>query len=273
MNEKHEKIEVFGSTIFTKQITQKAPRTNAPTLVFLHEGLGSVELWRDFPQQLCEATGLEGFLYDRRGYGKSSPLLGEQGVDYLNVEAWNVLPNILSTVGIKNVILVGHSDGGSIALLYASKFPSQVVGVISEAAHVFIEETTLRGVRNAQLSYELTGLRSRLARYHGEKTPEMFNSWSRTWLSEDFRNWNIEQHLSNVVCPVLAIQGVEDHFGTERQLRSIVDRTGGRAEELLIHGCAHTPHSQATEDVLSAMQKFIEGVMAELGMKRQGVSK
>jgi len=242
MTENCKEIEVLGSTIFTKQITQHASRANTPTLVFLHEGLGSVELWREFPKQLCEATGLEGFLYDRQGY----------------------VPAILNAVGIKNTILVGHSDGGTIALLYAAKFPNKVAGVISEAAHVFVEEETIRGVRNAQLSYELTGLRSRLARYHGEKTSDMFKNWSRTWLSNSFRNWNIEKYLSKVLCPVLAIQGVEDHFGTERQLRSIVDRTAGRAEELLIYGCAHTPHSQAPKDVLPAMRNFVKGILGEM---------
>ncbi len=264
MTENKKDIKVFGSTIFTKRITQAASRADAPTLVFLHEGLGSVELWRDFPQQLCKTTGLDGFLYDRQGYGKSSPLSNECGPDYLNVEAWDMLPAILNAVGIKNTILVGHSDGGTIALLYAAKFPNKVSGVISEAAHVFVEEETIRGVRNVQLSYELTGLRSRLAQYHGEKTSAMFKNWSRTWLSNSFRNWNIEKYLSKVLCPVLAIQGVEDHFGTERQLRSIVDRTAGRAEELLIYGCAHTPHSQAPKDVLPAMRNFVKGILTEM---------
>lgn len=264
MTENKKNIKVFGSTIFTKRITQAAARANAPTLVFLHEGLGSVELWRDFPQQLCETTSLDGFLYDRQGYGKSSALSQHRGADYLHIEAWDMLPAILDTVGIKKAILVGHSDGGTIALLYAAKFSDKVLGVISEAAHVFVEEETIRGVRSAQLSYELTGLRSRLARYHGEKTPDMFQNWSRTWLSEGFRDWNIEQHLPNVHCPVLAIQGAEDHFGTERQLRSIVDRTTGRAEELLIYGCAHTPHSQAPKDVLPAMQKFVEDILRNM---------
>jgi len=176
MNEFCTTIEVLGSEIFTKRITQKATRANAPTLVFLHEGLGSIELWRTFPKQLCAETGLEGFLYDRRGYGKSSPIQHERSANYLNEEAWTMLPAILNTADIRNVILVGHSDGGTIALLFAGRFPERVSGIISEAAHVFVEEATIKGVRDARMSYEFTNLRSKLASYHGDKTDPMFHS-------------------------------------------------------------------------------------------------
>lgn len=257
-------IEIYGSTIFTQQIIHKATRANSPTLVFLHEGLGSIEQWRDFPVELCEATGLNALLYDREGYGKSAPISGSRGHDYMHKEAWEVLPKLLEQTELDKVILVGHSDGGTIALLYAARFKQQVVGVITEAAHVFVEDVTLKGIRNAQLTYEITPLRSRLARYHGDKTPQMFSSWADTWLSDDFRNWNIEEHLKAVQCPILAIQGVEDYFGTEKQILSIVDKSTGRAEKLLIHGCGHTPHFQAPKKVMPAMTGFIQNLMREM---------
>ncbi len=263
MNESYNTIEVLGSEIFTKRITQQATRANAPTLVFLHEGLGSIELWREFPRQLCAATDLEGFLYDRRGYGKSSPMQHERNTNYLHEEAWTMLPAILNEVDIQNVILVGHSDGGTIALLFASRFSECVSGLISEAAHVFVEDTTIKGIREARMSYEFTNLRSKLASYHGDKTDPMFRSWTNTWLSPEFRAWSIENELQNVRCPVLAIQGTEDRYGTQRQLRSIVDKTAGRAEELLIHGGSHTPHAHE-DDVLPSMQAFIEKILSEI---------
>lgn len=263
MNEFCKKIKLPGLEIFTKHITQSATRANAPTLVFLHEGLGSIELWKEFPHQLCEATGLEGFLYDRQGYGKSSPMQHERNTNYLHEEAWSILPMLLDKADIQNVILVGHSDGGTIALLFAGRFSERVSGVISEAAHVFVEEETIRGVQDARLSYQLTNLRSRLAPYHGDKTSALFDFWSKTWLSPDFRNWNIEGELQNVRCPVLAIQGTEDRYGTQRQVRSIVDKTAGRAEELVVYGASHTPHAHK-DDVLPSMKAFVERILAEI---------
>jgi len=237
-------------------------------LVFLHEGLGSIELWREFPQQLCEATGLEGFLYDRQGYGKSSPMQHERGSNYMHEEA-SVLPILLDKVDIQNVILVGHSDGGTIALLFAGRFPERVVGVISEAAHVFVEEETIQGIQNARMSYQLTNLRSKLARYHGDKTDPLFHSWTNTWLLPEFRGWNIENELQKVSCPVLAIQGTEDRYGTERQLRTIVDKTAGRAEELLVYGGSHTPHAHE-DDVLPTMRIFIKRILSEMRNPLEG---
>jgi len=263
MNEFCSTIEVLGLEIFTKHITQFATRADAPTLVFLHEGLGSIELWREFPRQLCEATGLEGFLYDRQGYGKSSPMQYERGANYLDEEAQNILPTLLNKADIQNVILVGHSDGGTIALLFAGHFPERVSGIISEAAHVFMEEQTIRGVRNARMSYELTNLRSRLAPYHGEKTGALFDFWSKTWLSPDFKDWNIEDELQNVRCPVLAIQGTEDRYATERQARTIVDKTAGRAQSFFVHGGSHTPHAYK-DDVLPVMKDFVQQILTDM---------
>ncbi len=263
MNEFCKTIEALGSEIFTKHITQHATGANAPTLVFLHEGLGSIDLWREFPRELCEATGLEGFLYDRQGYGKSSPMWQERDANYLHEEAWKMLPAILDKSGIQNVILVGHSDGGTISLLFAGRFPERVSGVISEAAHVFIEEQTIRGIQDARMSYEFTNLRSKLASYHGDKTDPLFRSWTNTWLSPDFKNWNIEDELQKVRCPVLAIQGTEDRYGTERQVHSIVDKTAGRAEPFFVYGGSHTPHAHK-DDVLPTMKKFVEQILSEM---------
>ncbi len=257
MQEYNNNIDVCGYNIHTKQLIHEATRAGMPTLVFLHEGLGSIEQWKDYPLQLCKATGLNAFLYDRLGYGKSAPMSGGRGSNYMHKEAWEMLPAVLDAIKIDDVILIGHSDGGTIALLYAGQFKDKVHGIITEAAHVFVEDVTLMGIQTARLTYETTPLRSRLARYHGDKTSSLFTSWSDTWLSDEFKNWNIEENLVDVDCPILAIQGVEDRFGTEEQIYSIVNKSTGRAESLIIDGCGHTPHFQANEEVLPAMCNFI----------------
>lgn len=229
----------------------------ASTLVFLHEGLGSIAQWRDFPESLCLQTGLPGVVYERRGHGRSDPLRKSRTPSYLHEEALEVLPRLMSELHILRPILIGHSDGGSIALIYASAFPERAKAVITEAAHVFVEEVTIEGIRKAVAVYEKTNLREQLEKYHGEKTDAMFRAWSETWLSEEFRNWNIEEYLTGIKCPVLAIQGADDEYGSPAQVESIVKRVSGKAESLLIAGCGHIPHQQASKTVVEAIINFI----------------
>lgn len=226
------------------------------TLVFLHEGLGSIGQWRDFPSRLSEKTGLPALVYDRWGYGKSEPFTLPRDTRYLHDEALAGLPAILDACHIDKAILIGHSDGGSIALIYASKHPDRVLAVITEAAHVFVEDVTLEGIREAVDVYAAADLGKRLARYHGDKTELVFHGWADTWLSPEFRNWNIEEVLPGVRCPVLIIQGIDDRYGTPAQVRAIERQVSGRAETLLVR-CGHIPHAEAREEVLEAMAGFI----------------
>ena len=227
-------------------------------LVFLHEALGSIPQWRDFPAALCERTGLRGLLYERRGFGGSAPLAQpHRPLDYLHHEAREVLPEVLAAAGVTRPVLVGHSDGGTIALLFAAAFPGRVDAIVTEAAHVLVEEVTIDGIRRTEEAWRTTHLRGRLARHHGEKTEALFESWAGTWTRGDFRDWSILEELEAVSCPALVIQGVNDEYGSPAQVDAIVAAVSGPAHPFLIPGCGHIPHRQAAEAVLLAIRLFL----------------
>ena len=243
-------------TLQAMTVAPAGETADRPTLVLLHEGLGSIAQWRDFPHQLAAATGLPALVYDRVGHGGSGPLTAAREAHYLHQEAEESLPAVLEACGVAAPLLVGHSDGGTIALLYAAVFPDNPCAVVTEAAHVFVEDVTLAGIRAAVEAYESGDLRDRLARHHGERTGPMFRGWSDTWLSPGFRHWNIEAALPHIRCPLLAIQGEDDEYATPAQLRAIAAGAPG-AETLLLPGCGHTPHHQARERVLQAIVRFV----------------
>ncbi|HOF04663.1 MAG TPA: alpha/beta hydrolase [Syntrophales bacterium] len=240
-----------------------------PWLVFLHEGLGSIGQWRDFPVTLCEKTGLPGLVYDRWGYGGAEVCREQGNRDYLHREALTFLPRVLDHFGIARAVFIGHSDGGTIALIFGGAYPERTAGIITEAAHVFVEDVTLAGIRDAVTAYATTDLKARLARYHGDKTDLVFRRWSETWLGPSFRDWNIEALLPRVGCPVLAIQGEDDPYGTPAQVKAIVAQTAGPAEGFLVPRCGHIPHTQARETVLAAMASFIGKVISPGDVDRE----
>jgi pimeloyl-ACP methyl ester carboxylesterase len=211
-----------------------------------------VAQWRDFPRLMGEYCGCNVFMYDRLGHGNSGRAFEKRGVDYLEKEAWEILHPLLQHYGIQNPILVGHSDGGTIALLYASRFP--VKKLITEAAHIFVEEVTLEGIREAITRKSF--LMEKLKAYHGDKTEDLWSAWADTWLSDDFKHWNIEAHLKNITCPSLIIQGEKDPYGTNLQVERIVSGIGAHAKALLIPKIGHTPHYEAKEIVQEAMIDF-----------------
>lgn len=235
-------------------------RKPGAVMLFLHEGLGSIAQWRDFPLELCRTTGLPAVVYERWGYGGADPLDGPRTVRYLHDEALRSLPEVLRQLRIDRSILIGHSDGGSIALIFASAWPERVLGIITEAAHVFVEEVTLAGIQEAVRTYASSDLPERLSRYHGGNTDRAFRGWSDIWLSPAFREWNIEDCLAGVRCPVLAIQGRDDEYGTPAQVAAIVRGVSGPAEPLLVPGCGHVPHHQARCPVLDAMTRFVRSL-------------
>jgi pimeloyl-ACP methyl ester carboxylesterase len=231
-----------------------------PVLVFLHEGLGCTEMWGEFPRRLCGATGCRGLAYDRNGYGKSASLERSRTIDYMHEAARAELPRLIAAlIPEEPYVLVGHSDGGSIALIHAAQRPALLRGVITEAAHVFVEPMALDGIRRAEAAYELGKLQG-LARYHGEKTHAIFKAWSGTWLSPWFAHWNIEGLLPSIACPVLVIQGRDDEYGTEDQVKAIVSGSRGVAVPAMIDNCGHTPHREAADAVTRLMREFIASV-------------
>ena len=229
----------------------------APVLVFLHEGLGSIAQWKDFPAGLCEALGLPGFVYERQGFGNSAPLDGPRTPRYLHAEALEVLPAVLAAAGIRDYLLIGHSDGGSIALLHAAGRPRGLRAIVTEAAHVRVEPVTLAGIRDAVHAWQSTDLPAKLARYPGDKTAATFAGWSDVWLSESFREWDIVAELPGIRCPVLALQGADDEYGTPKQLAWIAGAVSGPVDTLLIPKCAHIPHFQARQTVMNALTEFV----------------
>ena len=227
-----------------------------PTIVFLHDSLGCTELWRGFPQKLGQAANCDIILYDRQGYGMSAPFNSPRANDYLEKEA-DVLAQIIEILEMKEAILFGHSDGGSISLLAAAKYPTKIAAVITEGAHIFVEEETLRGINEAIHLYQATNLKQKLQRFHGDKTEEMFWAWAATWTSESFRKWNIENFLPAVACPSLVIQGEADEFGSLQQVDGIMNQVSGKATKLIVPNAKHTPHKEMEQLVLESAAEFI----------------
>ncbi|HXR58582.1 MAG TPA: alpha/beta hydrolase [Burkholderiales bacterium] len=226
-----------------------------PALVFLHEGLGSIRLWRGFPARVAQATGRKALVYDRYGYGESE-VLREPRVDvkFMHREGLEVLPEVLNETGIKNPVLVGHSDGASISLIYAGTHP--VRGLVVMAPHVFTEPFNLASIRKIRTAFETTDLPQRFAKYHTDPR-KTFYLWNDAWLDPAFEQWNIEAYLPGIACPVLAIQGENDEYGTMAQLDAIRRQVKGPCELLKLSDCGHSPHRDRPEEVLTAVVDFL----------------
>lgn len=232
------------------------PPGERPTIVLLHEGLGCVALWRDLPGKLAAATGCGVFATSRAGYGGSDPVPLPRPLSYMHDEASGGLPAALDAVGVERCILLGHSDGASIAAIYAgSTYDPRVRGLVLIAPHFFAEEIGLRAIEAARAAYEQGNLRERLARYHAD--PDVaFRGWAEAWLDPRFRSWRIDEFLPYIRLPMLLIQGEDDQYGTAAQLQAAVDLAYGPVETLLLPGVRHTPHLEAPEQVLGAVAEF-----------------
>lgn len=229
--------------------------TSRPVLVFLHEGLGCVALWKDFPDQVAQATGLPALVYSRIGYGGSSPCALPRPVTYMHDEAETGLPDLIAALGIQSHILIGHSDGASIALIYAGARKREgLLGLAVLAPHVFCEEVSVRSIRAADKAYAAGELKARLAKYHGANIDCAFRGWCDSWLNPDFHHWNIEGYVDRIVVPVLVIQGEDDEYGTVAQVESIRRRAG--AETLLLPGCGHSPQRDQPMATVQALVSF-----------------
>lgn len=237
-------------------------RTDRPLLVFLHEGLGSVSMWRDFPQRLCEAANVRGLVYSRPGYGRSTPRSADEhwAPDFMHRQAHEVLPALLEALSVDTAAnppwLLGHSDGGSIALLHAARWPTRVAGAIVLAPHILVEDLSIASIAQARTAYETTDLRKRLARHHDDPD-SAFRGWNDIWLHPDFRAWNIERELAPITCPLLAVQGLDDEYGTLEQIRGIARRLP-HTQLLELPACGHSPHKDQPAALIEAVARFIE---------------
>ena len=238
------------------------PPDAAPTLVFLHEGLGSVSTWRDFPKRLAEATGCGALVYSRAGYGGSDPVPLPRPIRFMHDEA-RVLPEVLDAAAVREAVLVGHSDGASIALIHAGSGPSpRVRGLALEAPHVFVEDVTVRSIEKAAVHYETATLRRALERHHGTNVDVAFQGWNRAWLDPAFRSWNVEEFLPAIRVPVLVVQGEQDEYGTLRQLDAIEAGCAGPVRRLVLADCGHAPHRDQPDETLTAMATFVRETIA-----------
>ena len=235
-------------------------RADRPTLVFLHEGLGSVAMWRDFPGRVAHATNCNALVYSRYGYGNSEPLREPRTVSYMHDEALATLPELLDQLAIDRPILVGHSDGASIALIHAGGSRRPVGGLILMAPHVLVEDISIASIAAAKLTYETSDLRAKLAQYHAD-VDSAFWGWNRIWLDPDFRRWNIEDFLPRISCPVIAMQGEDDEYGSMEQLARI-GRQVADVELLTLKDCRHSPHRDQPEAVIEAITFFVDRVTA-----------
>lgn len=230
---------------------------HAPTLVFLHEGLGSVSMWRDFPARVGAATGCGVLVYSRAGYGRSDSVSVPRPLTYMHTEALDVLPRVLDAAGVCQAVLIGHSDGGSIALINAGGAgDGRVLAVAALAPHVFNEEASVTGIRAAREAYETTALRERLARHH-QDVDGAFWGWNRAWLDPDFLDWNIEEYLPGIRVPLLLIQGDRDEYGTAAQLEAIERQTAGPVSTVWFADCGHSAHKDKPEATLEALRDFV----------------
>lgn len=252
-------LVIDGVRLEVRAIPSRTP--NTPTLVLLHEGLGCAAMWRDFPERLAARTGFRVVAYSRRGFGGSEAASGPLSLDYHRTEALDVLPKVLDAAGIERAVLIGHSDGGTIALLFAeSDQGKRIDGVVTLATHVFNDDVTVNGILEAKAAYESGRLRDKLARYHGPQTDHVFGSWNEVWLRPEFRRWSIERHLPAIALPLLVIQGQDDHYGTAAQVEAIARQVSGPCETMILPDCGHHPHLEQAAQTLDAIAGFIQGL-------------
>jgi pimeloyl-ACP methyl ester carboxylesterase len=250
----------IGASELEYRMTGPAP-ADAPAIVLLHEGLGSAGLWGDFPEKLGSATGAGVFAYSRAGYGASGPAALPRPVDYMHVEALDVLPKVLDAIGFRRGLLVGHSDGASIAAIYAGGVQDhRIRGLALIAPHFIVEDISVRSIAEIKVAYETTDLRAKLARWHGD-VDNAFYGWNGAWLNPKFRDWDISEYLAYIRVPLAIVQGADDHYGTIRQIEIAEEECYCPVDVSIITGAGHSPHREAPEATLNAIAEFARSIL------------
>ncbi len=252
-------IPLEEGRIFARRWRPAQVSAEAPTILMLHDSLGSVDLWRDLPARLAETTGLPVLAYDRLGFGRSDPNPRRPTRGFMAEEARVALPALREALGFGRFVAFGHSAGGGMAVAAGAAFPEACAGIVTLAAQAFAEPRTLEGIREARLRFADPEQQARLARHHGEKAPWALSAWIDTWLSPDFADWTLEDQLRRVRAPLLAIHGDRDEYGSPEHLERIRTQAGGPVSALLIEDCGHLPHREHTERVLTATRSHLLG--------------
>ncbi|SIS53910.1 alpha/beta fold hydrolase [Neptunomonas antarctica] len=256
---KNQQIDMGHGVILSVRIGRHSDvDSNRPVLLFLHEALGCIAMWKDIPDQLAAETGCDVVVYERQGYGLSSTITLPRDDDYLVEEGEVWLPRLIDRLALKRVFLIGHSDGGSVALIAAASMPEQVLGVVTEAAHIYIDHLTTAGIEEAVERYRTTDLKDKLAKYHGERTDLLFRAWHETWLRQRKQPMNLRPWLPRIQCPALIIQGEDDKYGVPEQVADICKGIGARAAPLFLSKCGHVPHFEDRERLVAAVVCFVE---------------
>ncbi len=249
-------VDVPGGEVYVKQWTPKSVRKEVP-IVLLHDSLGCVAMWRDFPSMLCESTGRMVIAYDRLGFGQSSPRQELPSVRFVSEEAETYLEPLLKGLGVEKFSLFGHSVGGAMAVLCAGKFDKRCEAVITESAQAFVEERTRQGIIQAKADFQNPKVFEKLQKYHGDKTQWVLDAWIKIWLSKEFADWTLKFDLPKMKCPVLAIHGDKDEYGSVSFPEMICKFAGGRAEKQIILDCGHVPHREKQELILNLARRFL----------------
>ena len=253
-------VNLKGSKLEIRWIGEPVKKSE-PVIVFLHEGLGCVDLWRDFPASLYKTLKIPSLLYSRQGYGRSSPSKVPKSLDFMHKEALEILPKLLDTLEIERAVLFGHSDGASISLINCGGLQDKrIKGLVLLAPHVFVEDISISSIQKAKLEFEKGKLREKLMKYHFSNVDCAFWGWAGAWLDEDFLKWNIEEYLASINIPVLLIQGEDDQYGTLAQVTAIKNGIGINCTSEIISGCAHSPHLEKPEATLNLVKEFIKGL-------------
>ena len=256
-------VEAAGHRLEVDRIEAPAGASvrGRPTLIFLHEGLGCVSAWRGFPREIAAATGCPALVYSRRGYGQSEAAPGPWPLTFMHDEAERVLPALFAREGIEDAVLIGHSDGASIALIHASEVQRGVRGVVAIAPHVFVEDVCVRAIAALRVAYAdpTTGVRSKLARHHAD-VDGTFRAWAAAWLDPEFLKWDLTGFLPRVRVPVMALQGTDDAYGTLRQIDAVCAGVAGPAERVVLTGSGHVPQKDAPEATAAAIVRFVRAV-------------
>jgi pimeloyl-ACP methyl ester carboxylesterase len=258
-------IDAPGGRLFARVWGNLDRPAAAAPIVLLHDSLGSVELWRDFPARLAGETQRAVVAYDRLGFGKSDPHCGALAADFIRREGSSNLPALYEALAIQRAVLFGHSVGGGMAVVAAADRPELCVAVITEAAQTFVEERTLAGIRAAQAAFAAPGQMERLARYHGEKAPWVLKAWTETWLDPHFASWSLDDALRRVRCPMLAMHGDRDEYGSRWHPERIAALAGGPSRVVVFEACGHLPHREKPDEVLRAVREFLDSLVGASG--------